>query len=138
MNYEDAYIDGKPIKEKGRIRKPDYDLESYLQNNIDFYTLDDIKNIHAEVAGANDELHWYWVIELNKEINGGRFVLTDASCDYTGWDCQSGGESWSATTASKAAELAPEQEEMWSGGRGIRRNLLAQVKGTQPFGLYVP
>lgn len=113
------------------IRKPDYDLEAYLRYNTDLYGIEDILTIHAEVAGHNDEDHWHWIIELKN----GLFVWTDAWCDYTGWDCRSGGESQTASTAEDAALLAPEKEE-WT-DRTIRKNLLAQLRGEQPFGLEV-
>lgn len=114
-----------------RIRKPDDDLQSYLNYNEDIYKLEDIANIHAEVTGHNDEDNWYWIIELKD----GRFVLTTAWADYTGWDCQSGGDSHVANSLEEAAMLAPEKEEYT--GREIQRNLLSQVRGEQPFGLEV-
>lgn len=119
--------------EEKRIRKPDYDLESYLQYNSDIYRLDDIANIHAEVPGHNDEDNWFWIIELKNEREGGKFVITSAWCDFTGWDCQSGGDSQIAQSLEDAAMLAPKEEY----GREIQRNLLAQVRGEQPFGLEV-
>lgn len=118
-------------EQENRIRRTDEDLESYLTFNSDIYSMEDITNIHAEVPGHNDEDNWYWVIELKD----GRFVLTSAWCDYTGWDCQSGGESQVANSAEEAAVLAPEQEEYTR--REIQRNLLAQLRGEQPFGLEV-
>jgi hypothetical protein len=114
-----------------RIRKPDSDLIAYLEYNIDIFNVEDIANIHAEVPGHNDEDEWYWIIELKD----GRFLLTSAGCDYTGWDCQSGGSSTVAESAESAAMLAPEGED-WT-GRRIRSNLLAQLQGKQPFGLEV-
>lgn len=118
------------MSEETRIRKPDYDLEAYLEYNKDVFTLEDIANIHAEVPGHNDEDHWHWIIELKD----GRFVLTEAWADYTGWDCQSGGHSQVANTSEEAAMLAPEVD---GEGRTIRENLLAQLRGEQPFGLEV-
>jgi hypothetical protein len=115
--------------EEIRIRKPDYDLKAYLSENTDIYDLEDIYNIYAEVPGHNDDALWYWIIELRDK----RFVLTSAWCDYTGWDCQSGGESEIATSAEEAAMLAPGEED----GRKIRQNLLAQLRGEQPFGIEV-
>lgn len=114
-----------------RIRKPDDDLIAYLDNNHDIFTVEDIANIHAEVPGHNDEDSWYWILELTD----GRILLTTAWCDYTGWDCQSGGESVVAARLEDAALCAPESED--DTGRAIRRNLLAQVRGEQPFGLEV-
>lgn len=115
--------------EEVRIRKPDSDLVAYLTNNRDIYTLEDIANIHAEVPGHNDDDNWYWVIELKD----GRFVVTSAWCDYTGWDCQSGGSSQVAASALEAASMAPETESYTN--RNPRRNLMAQIRGEQPFGL---
>lgn len=116
---------------ENRIRTPDGDLLSYLATNTDIFLVDDIANIHAEVAGHNDEDNWYWILELTD----GKFVLTTAWCDYTGWDCRSGGESQEAATAEEAAFLAPLSEDF--SRREIRQNLLAQLRGEQPFGLEV-
>ena len=116
--------------EEKRIRTPDGDLIAYLENNEDIFTVDDIANIHAEVPGHNDEDSWYWVIELKD----GRFLLTQAWCDYTGWDCQSGGTSITADTAMDAAYHA----KMVDGnGRYIFKNLVGQIEGSQPFGLEI-
>ncbi len=113
------------------IRKPDEDLKDYLGYNRDIFMLEDIANIHAMVPGHNDDDNRYWIIELKD----GRFLLTSARCDYTGWDCQSGGSSQVAASAMEAAQLAPEKEEYtW---RDIRHNLIAQLQGEQPFGLEV-
>ncbi len=112
-----------------RVRTPDYDLQAYLANNQEIFALEDIVNIHAEVPGHNDEDRWYWVIELN----GGEFTLTSAWCDYTGWDCSSGGSSLLAESAEEAAMLAPVSDY----GRTIQENLLKQVRGEQPFGLEI-
>lgn len=111
------------------MRKPDDDLISYLNYNNDLYTLEEIADVLAEVPGHNDEDHWYWVLLLHD----GRFVLTDAWCDYTGWDCQSGGESKIAESAEGAAMFAPEHEY----GRDVQQNLLAQLRGEQPVGLEI-
>ena len=118
------------MTDETRIRKPDSDLEDYLGYNNDIFKLADIANIHAEVPGHNDDDYWHWIIELKD----GRFVHTSAWCDYTGWDCQSGGSSEVAATAKEAAMLAPERD---GNGRTIRQNLLAQLRGEQPFGLEV-
>lgn len=117
--------------EETRIRKPDGDLRAYLQNNTDIFTLEEIVNMHAEVPGHNDEDNWYWILELQHN----RYALTKAWCDYTGWDCQSGGESEIAANREAAALLAPEKERYT--GREIRRNLIAQLQGEQPFGMEV-
>lgn len=110
-----------------RKRTPDSDLQAYLRNNTDIYSLEDIETVCAEIAGHNDEDSWFWILKLKD----GRYILTKASCDYTGWDCSSEGKSWQAKTAIQAAKLAPELDY----GRQIRRNLLEQLRKKQPFGL---
>ena len=118
------------MNNEDRVRQPDEDLIDYLRFNTDpLLTLENIANIHAEVAGHNDEDHWFWVIELKD----GAFLLTNAWCDYTGWDCQSGGTSEATESAEAAALLAPEDDY----GRTIRAQLLAQLRDEQPFGIEV-
>lgn len=114
-----------------QVHLPDEDLVDYLHYNSDSFTYRDIANVHALVPGHNDDDNWHWIIELKD----GRFLWTTAWCDYTGWDCQSGGESTVALSAEAAALLAPEREE--GSGRAIRQNLLGQLRGSQPFGLEV-
>ncbi len=115
-----------------RIRPPDYDLQSYLQNNNDIFTVDEIETVRAEITGHHDGDAWFWIIKLKGRANKEeRFVLTRAWCDYSGWDCQSGGKSVYAATARKAAMHAPEEED----GRHVQWNLREQLRGKQPFGL---
>lgn len=104
-----------------------YDLEAYLRYNRDIFEKSDIKNVLAQVPGHNDGADWYWIIELND----GRFLLTWAGCDNTGWDCQSWGGSTVHYYPLEAAEAAPEFEY----GRAIRFNLVGQIKGDIPYGL---
>lgn len=111
-------------------RKPDYDLQSYLTCNKEVYTLEDIQNILATVPGHNDEDYWYWVLRLKD----GTYVLTEAWCDYTGWDCQSGGNSSKYKTHVEAVWASPLKD---GSGRAIRKNLAFQIGGAQPYGLEV-
>lgn len=48
---------------------------------------DEIKAVYRASEGANDERSWLCVGELRD----GRWFYLEASCDYTGWDCQAGG-----------------------------------------------
>jgi len=93
----------------------------------------DIVKIVAEVPGQNDEYNWHWILKLKNR----KYAYLVAWCDYTGWDCKSGIKIEEITnTALQAAKLAPVVEE-WS-NRKIRVNLIAQIKGQQPSGLYNP
>lgn len=98
------------------------------------FRIDDVMGILAEVPGENDELSWWWVLELG----GGRFVLLSAWCDYTGWDCQSGINTEDIySTAMQAASAAPEYEHYYGRGRAIRENLVGQLEGRYPLYTYV-
>lgn len=109
------------------MRKPDDDLISYLNYNQDLYTLDDIADVLAEVPGHNEDDYWYWVLLLKN----GYVVLTEAWCDYTGWDCQSGGKSTAADTIEQLIPFIPEDNDY----RQVKSNLLNQLAGKQPIGL---
>jgi hypothetical protein len=47
----------------------------------------DVAEVLATSDGENDGLDWVGVFRLKD----GRFAYLEAGCDYTGWDCQSGG-----------------------------------------------
>lgn len=107
----------------------DDDLRLAIDNNgLDGdFKEDDIKEIVAEVPGANDEFDWHWVVSLHD----GRFAYLYGGCDYTGWDCQSfltvvG----TYPTALDAADAAVEKEKY--SDRLIRQNLRDQITLKQP------
>lgn len=47
----------------------------------------DVDEVIASEEGENDGQNWIGVFKLRD----GRFAFLSAGCDYTGWDCQSGG-----------------------------------------------
>lgn len=53
----------------------------------DPFQRNDVKRVIAAADGENDGADWIGIFELND----GRFAFLSAGCDYTGWDCQSGG-----------------------------------------------
>lgn len=61
----------------------------------------------AASAGANDEESWIAVFRLHD----GRYVFISAWCDYTGWDCQAGGEHFYAPTLLDLAKAHIGDEE---------------------------
>ena len=114
------------------LRKPTEDLRFCLHYNTQKgFTVGDIAHVLAEIPGANEEIDWHWIVYLKNK----QYVYITGGCDNTGWDCQSSASSKFATTALKAAKLAPESEE--DTGRQIREQLIAQIKGVQPYALYV-
>lgn len=77
----------------------DYDLEACLIHNPQpGFTADDIDAVLAVWEGQNDGDAWRWVLALK----GGRYAVLRGWCDYTGWDCQSGAQSWIADDPFKA------------------------------------
>lgn len=54
----------------------------------------DVKEVIATSEGEHDGANWVGVFELRD----GRFASLSAGCDYTGWDCQAGGDSHVAGT----------------------------------------
>lgn len=112
---------------------PNDDIWSALEyNSPSHFQIDEVESIEAEVPGANDELSWWWILRLVND----RYILVSGSCDYTGWDCQSGITEYAIVdTALAAAKIAPEFENEWvDEGREIKKNLVNQILGEQPFG----
>lgn len=109
---------------------PNDDIWSALEYNApQSFQIEEVESIEAEVPGANDELDWWWVLRLANN----RYVLVKGACDYTGWDCQSYIKEFDIVdTALEAAQIAPEFGDYSK--REIKRNLVNQILGEQPFG----
>lgn len=58
----------------------------------------DVAEVLASAEGENDGAEWMCALRL---IDG-RFAYIEAGCDYTGWDCQAGGQ---ASVASSLEQL---------------------------------
>lgn len=52
------------------------------------FTMNDVAEVIKAVNGENDGPSWL----MAGKLKDGRFFLLDAGCDYTGWDCQAGGD----------------------------------------------
>jgi len=123
-HLSDEEIKRQIIKENNeKQREPDYDLIAYHANNTDeVYTLDDIQTVLAEIPGHNDEDNWHWILELKDHT----YVYTTAWCDYTGWDCQSGGSSFKGNHINQILESVEELD--------IKQELANQIIGYSPIG----
>ena len=84
---------------------PDVRPSLGYEGPVDGFGREDVVEIVASVDGDNDGPAWVGVFKLAD----GRFAVLRASCDYTGWGCQEGGDSevagslqhlyrWSLTT----------------------------------------
>lgn len=68
--------------------KNDYNWQEAF--NFAPFSISDVVEIIAEDEGYNDGESWVCVVRLKN----GEYGFVDAWCDYTGWDCQSGGDGW--------------------------------------------
>lgn len=66
------------------------------------FTIDDVVDVHKMDEGENDELDWI----IWGSLNDGRHFFLSAGCDYTGWDCQAGGDAWVATDKDRLVHSA--------------------------------
>lgn len=62
--------------------------------SADTFDITDVVDIVASSEGENDGESWM----MAGKLSDGRFFFLDAWCDYTGWDCQSGGDAQVADT----------------------------------------
>ena len=61
---------------------------------VDPFTREDVEEIVLLAEGENDGDPWFGVFVLKDR----RFASIVAGCDYTGWDCQAGGDAKVAAT----------------------------------------
>ncbi len=83
---------------EGHENPPDVNIvngDEQCSNNL--FSRKDVVIIYGARAGENDEEEWL----IWGRIQDGRFFYIEAGCDYTGWDCQSGGRCWVASTKEK-------------------------------------
>ena len=75
--------------------------------------------IIAGSEGENDGPNWLIVLK-----QGARFVFIEAGCDYTGWDCQSGGSAFVADSLDRliAFGLSDENAERLGLGKAPERD----------------
>lgn len=65
------------------------------------FTRSQIERVFALAEGDNDGPEWVCL----GRINDGRYFALTAGCDYTGWDCQSGGSATIASSLARALEF---------------------------------
>lgn len=56
------------------------------------FDCEDVEEVLASSDGENDERDWIAIFKLKD----GRYAFLSAGCDFTGWDCASGGQAWVA------------------------------------------
>lgn len=108
---------------------PNNDMETYLKENYTSYTISDIAKVLAFIPGIDDELTWYWIVELKD----GKFALTEAWSYYIGWERQLKAQSTICDTAYACAIKAPEIQQEYCIRREIRKTLIDQLNGIEPL-----
>lgn len=78
------------IKDAQRIKEllSEYDWQEAF-NYADFSS-EDVLEIHDMAEGENDGLDWI----IYGVLLSGQWFFLSAGCDYTGWDCQANGYSY--------------------------------------------
>lgn len=74
---------------------------------VDHVSREDLAEVVALSEGEHDERDWLCVGRVKDDL----YVLVRAGCDYTGWDCQSGGDTEFAATLPDLIRWAMSQEE---------------------------
>lgn len=86
-----ARINDSDWEEAFSISHPPQPTEGY-KGSLAPFSREDVAKVIAAEDGENDGDHWEGVFRLKD----GRFVFVTAWCDYTGWGCRDGGQSWVA------------------------------------------
>lgn len=121
MLYDDSWSDRYNLIGKNGI---DYDLFGCLEYNPqEQFDITHIQSVIAEVPGQHNEWNYHWVLLLKD----GLFVYLTGWCDYTGWDCQSGAESWMGFSAQDVVAHAPETETRFEATIAVRNELERQL-----------
>lgn len=71
------------------------------------FTREDVEHVIATSDGENDGPNWVGVFKLRD----GRYAALSAGCDYTGWDCQAGGQAWVSNTLPRLIQLGLGDDE---------------------------
>lgn len=93
-------VEGEPENEDYAFNTPDvrHAHPQDTETSLAPFQRADVEEVRAYEEGENDGPDWLCVGKLKD----GRWFCLSAGCDYTGWDCQSGG---SATVASDYTTL---------------------------------
>lgn len=99
-SYDWNYIFREFMNPTAIIRAPKY-------LSTEAFQISDVRKVIGLVEGEGDGPDWVGVFELAD----GRFATITAGCDYTGWDCQSGGVVRVASILKKAIRFGLSDEE---------------------------
>jgi hypothetical protein len=75
--------------------------------SLDSFGREDVETIFGIYEGIADEKEW----ECCGQLKDGRFFFIIAGCDYTGWDCQSGGHTFVSMNKNNLLQYGMTEEE---------------------------
>ncbi len=111
-------------------RRIDSDLSYNAEyNDLAPFRLEDVAYVLAALMGENDGPDFHWIVAMKDHT----YAYVSGGCDYTGWDCQSGGSAEifvSLREAMSAVEKSSSPE--------IRKLLKQQLTGEKSFGEATP
>lgn len=111
-------------------RRIDGDLSSNASyNDLAPFRLEDVAYVLAALMGENDGPSYYWIVAMKDRT----YAYVTGGCDYTGWDCQSGGSAEILVSLREALSAAEKD-----GGAEIRKLLERQLTGKNSFGEATP
>lgn len=111
-------------------RRIDSDLRSCCEFNDvgGGFRLEDVAYALARVDGENDGPGYWWLCAMKDHT----YAVVNGWCDYTGWDCRSGGEATIYPTLREAIASLPETESY--DDRRIKESIEKQLEGELAFG----
>lgn len=109
-------------------RFDDYDFKECMKYAP--FKVEEIETLIACYPGAADEDSWHYIAKLKD----GKFGWVTASCDYTGWGCQEGGEGKICTSIEDAIDAAV-VSEYDTQKQNVKESLLGQINDGKPYGL---
>lgn len=111
-------------------RRIDYDLSANEEyNDLAPFRLQDVAYVLAALMGENDGPDYHWIVAMKDRT----YAYVTGGCDYTGWDCQSGGSAEIFVSLREALSAVEK-----GAGVDIRKLLTRQLTGENSFGESTP
>ena len=99
----------------------DYDARNALE--VSGVSPSDVAEVIHWQDGENDGDPWYFVVKLKNDL----FSYGESWCDYSGWECRSGGESWNASDLDTLVKFRMTPAARRAFGYGDKDGLLLDI-----------
>lgn len=118
-------------------RRIDSDLSynvEYNGGNMPGFRLEDVAYVLAALMGENDGPSYHWIIAMKDHT----YAYVSGACDYTGWDCQSGGSAEILPSLREVLAAVEHNKASDKQGVDFRKLLTLQLTGENAFGESTP